>query len=76
MVSVETAKEHGIEVSCIVCVRCQEEFDNWAELATHLDEEHMEAVEKQELANEHDTGKVGKNDYNGPIAELCPRCEA
>jgi hypothetical protein len=75
MVEVETAKGHGMEVTHVVCHHCPEEFDDWAELATHLEENHMESVEKQSLKNEHYQGKVEKNGHKGAMAELCPFCE-
>jgi len=75
MVELENAKWHGIEVTHVVCGHCREKFGDWDKLATHLEEEHMEAVEKQDLMNEHYQAKVGENGHKGSMAELCPLCD-
>ena len=75
MVETETAKGHGVEVTHVVCSYCLEKFDNWTELAADLEENHMEAVEKRSLEEEHYEGKVGRNGHEGAMAELCPLCD-
>jgi len=75
MIEIGKAKWHGTEITQVVCSHCRENLGGWADLAEHLEENHMEAVEKQDLKNEHYQAKVGRNGHKGAMAELCPLCE-